>query len=149
MYQLNYRSISREGLELKDLNDILDEAIAFNASKNISGCLIYHNDNFVQILEGEKKDVLDVYERVKKDKRHHSVTLLWETAVQKRHFAEWNMAYYNPNEKNMKQFVTNFLLLSSLSDRNSGALLSFWASVRKILNDGSKSPETHGVVSTI
>ncbi|MCW2118020.1 BLUF domain-containing protein [Flavobacterium sp. 7A] len=137
MYQLNYHSISSKGLVLKDLNDILDEAIAFNASKNISGCLIYHNDNFVQILEGEKKDVLEVYERIKKDNRHHSITLLWENKVNKRHFEEWNMAYYNPNEKNMKLFITNFLLLSSLSDRNSGTLLSFWSSVRKILEDGS------------
>lgn len=139
MYQLNYRSKSRPGLELKDLEDILEEAIATNLARNISGCLIYHNNSFVQILEGRKKDVLHVYEKIKADKRHHTVTLLWENHVDNRFFSEWNMAYYQPDDKNVKQFVNDLLLLSELSDRPSSSLLTFWTTVRKILLGGSIS----------
>ncbi len=139
MYQLNYRSTSSIGLGYNDLEDILNTAITVNSEKNISGCLIYHNDNFVQILEGNKKDVLQVYEKIKVDKRHHTVTLLWENEVPNRFFPEWNMAFYRPDDKNVQQFVSNLLLLSQFSDRSSGSLLSFWATVQRILREGMVS----------
>lgn len=63
MYQLNYHSISRPGLDLGDLEHILEQANATNSARNISGCLIYHNNRFVQILKGRKKDVLKVYKK--------------------------------------------------------------------------------------
>ncbi|WGD34845.1 BLUF domain-containing protein [Olleya sp. YS] len=138
MYQLNYHSKSKSGLVLKDLENILESAIFTNSSRDITGCLIFHNKNFVQILEGKKKDVQDVYEKIKMDNRHSDVTLLWENKVDKRYFPEWNMAYHKPENENLKQYVNNLMLLSALSDRSTGSLLSFWATVRKILNNDKK-----------
>lgn len=137
MYQLNYRSKSKSGIDYKDLEDILAEANAQNSALNISGCLIYHNNSFVQILEGRKKDVLHIYEKIKNDNRHHEVTLLWANDVDKRFFKEWHMAYYRPNDSNLRQFVDDLLLLTELSERPSSSLLTFWASVRKILLGGN------------
>ena len=139
MYQLNYRSTSRPGLGLDDLDAILETANMVNQARDITGCLIYHDNSFVQILEGSKQDVLHVYAKIKADERHHSVNLLWENEVNTRYFEEWNMAYYRPVDNNVKQFVNNLLLLSHLSDRKSGSLLSFWATVQKILRGGSIS----------
>ena len=136
MYQLNYHSKASPHLDLKDLDAILEEATATNSIRDITGCLIYHNNFFVQILEGNKNDVLEVFEKIKTDKRHHSVTMLWESTVDKRYFSEWNMAYYRPEDDNNKQFVDNLILLTQLSERTTGALLSFWARVRKTLIDG-------------
>ncbi len=133
MYQLNYRSESITELEPKDVEDILAEANARNSAKNITGCLIYHNKSFVQILEGNKKDVLHIYEKIIEDKRHHSIKMLWENDVENRCFTEWNMAYHQPEDKNLKLYVNNLLLLSQLSNRSSASLLSFWATVRNIL----------------
>lgn len=65
MYQLNYHSISRPSLHLGDLDDILEEANATNSARNIFGCLIYHHNRFVQILEGRKKNVLQVYKKIR------------------------------------------------------------------------------------
>jgi hypothetical protein len=139
MYQLNYHSKCVPGLELTDLENILEEAIATNSTRNISGCLIYHNKSFVQILEGDKKDVLDVYKNIKADKRHHTVTLLWENKVDAKYFQEWNMAYHRPDNKNLKEFVDNLLLLSQLSEKSSASLLSFWGRVRKTLLDSTEA----------
>lgn len=136
MYQLNYRSESIPELEQKDLANILEKAKTTNSANNITGCLIYHNKSFVQILEGNKIDVLEIYEKIKTDKRHHKVTLLWENEVENRYFTEWNMAYHQPKEKNLKLYVNNLLLLSQLSNRSSASLLSFWATVRTILKEG-------------
>lgn len=135
MFQLNYHSISMPGLDLRDLEAILEKSAATNLKRNITGCLIYHNDRFVQVLEGEKKDVLYVYAKIRADDRHHTVTLLWKNQVVGRFFEEWNMAFYRPGNENEKLFVNNLILLSELSEKTSGSLLSFWSSVKRILRD--------------
>ncbi|SDH86111.1 BLUF domain-containing protein [Winogradskyella thalassocola] len=139
MYQLNYHSIANSGLELDDLDNILETAIACNSENNISGCLIYHNGSFVQILEGLEKDVLNVFENISADKRHHSIKVLWEAPVTQRYFSEWSMAFYRPLDKDLQHYVNNLLILTELSDRSTGSLLSFWASVRKIIRGGTLS----------
>ena len=133
MYQLNYHSKSKSELTFTHLENILETAVTVNAEKDISGCLVYHNNNFVQILEGEKKDVLDVFEKIKTDKRHFDVCLLWENHVDKRYFKRWDMAFYKPDDKFASQFVENLVLLSTFSEKSSGSLMSFWGHVRRIL----------------
>jgi len=135
MYQLNYHSKSVPGLELEDLENILETAITANSACNISGCLVYHKGSFVQILEGNKKDVLDTFDKIKNDARHSLITLLWENQVDSRCFSEWHMAYHRPEDENLKLYINNLLLLSELSEKSSGALLNFWATVKKMLRD--------------
>ncbi|PNW29124.1 BLUF domain-containing protein [Formosa algae] len=137
MYQLNYHSKSVSELELNQLEHILETANVVNANKDVSGCLVYYNSSFVQILEGNKKDVLDVFEKIKTDNRHHSITLLWENYVDKRYFNKWSMAFHSPEDQFSTQFVNNLLMLSSFSEKNSGSLRSFWGHVRRILESDS------------
>ena len=138
MYQLNYYSKSNPTLNQNDLEKILETAVAANAEKGISGCLIYHNECFVQILEGEKRDVLEIFEKIKLDDRHHSVNLLWENYVNERFFKKWNMAFYRPKDQFASQFVDNLLLLSTFSEKSSGSLMSFWGHVGRILESDPK-----------
>lgn len=49
------------------------------------------------------------------------------------------MAYYHPADDNLVHYVNNLLLLSELSEKSSGSLLNFWATVNKILSDGKIS----------
>ncbi|MCK7591666.1 BLUF domain-containing protein [Subsaxibacter sp. CAU 1640] len=143
MYQLNYRSKAAPNLTQEDINNILNTATTVNEEKNITGCLIYHNDSFVQILEGKKEDVLDVYEKIKNDPRHYDVHLLWENNVNGRYFEEWSMAFHNPENKGIQLFINNLLIFSEITDRSSGSLYSFWGNVRRVLLGGSPSvPET-------
>ncbi len=137
MYQLTYLSFAKPDLKLQDLDDILESATTANAVRNISGCLIYYKDSFVQILEGSQEDVLYIYKKIETDPRHHSVTMLWENEVDNKFFEEWNMAFYRPDNNNVKDFVNNLLILSKLSDKSSSSLLSFWVTVGKILRDDS------------
>lgn len=133
MYQLTYISKAIPDIKRQDLDDILEEADAENAIRNITGCLIYHNGRFVQILEGSKEDLRYIYRKIEADPRHHTVTLLWENEIDHRFFAQWNMAFYRADDKDVKVFVNNLLMLSEFSDKSSSSLLSFWATVSKIL----------------
>ncbi|WP_373519029.1 BLUF domain-containing protein [Pricia sp.] len=95
MYQITYRSTAILGTSQEHLKQILREARTVNLEKNITGCLVYYRDNFVRILEGDRRGVLKLYAKIKFDNRHHSVKLLWEGNAPERYFQHWSMAYYH------------------------------------------------------
>ena len=62
--ELLYCSVSvAPHLTDEDLNQILDSARRRNLAEDITGMLIYHQGEFVQILEGRKKSVENIYEK--------------------------------------------------------------------------------------
>ena len=134
IYQLTYQSTSITELNQNILNLILDESVCCNSKLEITGCLIYYNSFFIQILEGDKKSVLSTYDRILKDKRHHKIELLWENNSEKRYFENWNMGFFLPENESEIIFVNNYKLLSRFADKSIGASLRFWASVEKILD---------------
>jgi hypothetical protein len=139
MYQLTYISKESTAMVAKDLDKILVESRTTNTIKNITGCLVYYNQEFIQILEGEKNDVQELYEKIKVDNRHQSVKTLWEGKVSKRYFSDWNMAFYHPSilnntNKEEKGFLTNMKLLTQFSTTSTSPLLMFWSTVRSFLD---------------
>lgn len=133
LFQLTYQSKAVSFLDESHLNAILESATKNNSIFNITGCLVYYNGNFVQILEGTKKDVYIIYNKIIEDNRHHSIELLWECKAEQRFFKDWNMGFYKPSSEDEKLFVSNYKLLSSLSERSHGILLSFWSAVDRAL----------------
>lgn len=133
LFQLTYQSTAISNLDEKDLKSILDAATLLNKQLQITGCLVYYGGHFVQILEGNEEDVRFVYNKILQDKRHHSIKLLWECSAETRFFADWHMGYYVPLSDNESLFVNNYKLLSSLSDKSQGSLLSFWSAVDRAL----------------
>ncbi|WP_310559467.1 BLUF domain-containing protein, partial [Flavobacterium sp.] len=90
MYELIYRSVAKDDLNADDIEKILETARNFNFQNEITGCLLFHNNEFIQILEGEKHKLLELYDSIKKDKRHRNVMLLAEAEKQDRVFPNWS-----------------------------------------------------------
>lgn len=133
IYQLTYKSRAKNNITLDDLNAILHDSNLTNLQSNITGCLVFYNDFFIQILEGRKEDVLFIYDKICVDHRHHSIELLWQNTTEKRFFEDWNMGFYTPEQENEILFVNNYKLLSNFADKSMGSLMRFWISVEKIL----------------
>lgn len=74
---------------------MLLKARTFNAAHDISGCLLYHDGHFLQLIEGAEKEVKLLYENIAADKRHRSVTLLASERVVMRLFDKWSMLFNN------------------------------------------------------
>ena len=49
----------------------------------------------MQLLEGDDHLVRQLFKVIKRDERHHRITLLFEVPVTERDFAGWSMAYRN------------------------------------------------------
>ena len=66
------------------------------------------NGIFLQVLEGEKEDVLKLYDIIKKDKRHHDLVLVTEGVSLKRMFDNWKMGYRDMNILQFKSRLAQF-----------------------------------------
>ncbi|MDH5582165.1 MAG: BLUF domain-containing protein, partial [Bdellovibrionales bacterium] len=76
MFQLIYLSWASDTFDPfgpRGMQSILNTAQNFNSSKNITGMLIFRNQLFLQLLEGEQKDVMELFEKIKSDPRHKDI----------------------------------------------------------------------------
>ncbi len=136
MYQIIYLSKASDNLNQQDIENILETAREFNSSKQISGCLIYHNHYFLQMLEGENDDISALYTKIKKDSRHTDIVLLYESTKYDRSFGEWKMGFVDLNSEDdieQKMFVDNLLTFAEITPKFTKSMDVFWDEVKKLL----------------
>ena len=73
---------------------LLESARTFNQNNGITGILLYDNQQFGQIIEGERANVMKAWKRIQDDKRHHRVELLEIREISERSFPEWLLRFY-------------------------------------------------------
>lgn len=76
MFSIIYRSKAADGLLDEEIQQIMQKASHYNAQNAITGCLIYHNESFIHLLEGDEKLVRKLFGRISKDRRHQEIVLL-------------------------------------------------------------------------
>lgn len=77
----------------EELVELLDECREYNAQNGITGMLLYHDEAFMQYLEGEKDEVLSLFDTIALDERHTGVTIYMEKTLEERNFADWSMGF--------------------------------------------------------
>lgn len=92
-YQIVYYSTATQSFSEQDLIDLLIVANNNNKKTGITGCLVYANNKFIQLLEGERDAVINLFELIKRDSRHTNVTVTVEMTVNQKLFPDWGMAF--------------------------------------------------------
>ena len=93
LHTLLYSSTATYEMEEKNLLDILSVAREFNAAHGITGLLLYHAGAFMQVLEGEKDAIFDLYDRIVADERHAGLHLAFHEPIEERSFRNWAMGF--------------------------------------------------------
>ena len=93
LYTLVYKSTALVELDRYELNPLLHQARARNKRLKITGLLLYANKRFLQVLEGEEKNVLSLYSEIQQDPRHTKLEVLMQNPIDKRMFPDWSMGY--------------------------------------------------------
>ncbi|MCR9174088.1 MAG: BLUF domain-containing protein [bacterium] len=134
-YELVYCSTARPDLTQKDIQNILKESRPHNVKNGITGCLLFYDQEFIQIIEGAKEEVCRLFEKIKNDDRHSAVYLIAEGNKEERSFERWSMAYQHYADENAfnKQFKSNFLRFSDLIEKPTLASEVFWEMSKLIL----------------
>lgn len=93
IWQLLYRSEQAYEMETADMVKLLFDARAFNRDNGITGLLLHHGGEFMQLLEGEQHEVQRLYRRIAEDSRHRDAVIEVNAPADRRLFPEWQMGY--------------------------------------------------------
>jgi hypothetical protein len=74
-FQLIYTSKPAPQLSEQSLIDILIDAQKYNQDEGISGFLLYSPEKLIQLIEGDEVNVKDLYQKIRKDRRHHDIAV--------------------------------------------------------------------------
>lgn len=73
------------------LDDILAQSRRHNPSSGVTGMLCVSGEDFIQLLEGGRDEVCELYNAIVRDDRHKNVRLLSFEEISERKFGSWSM----------------------------------------------------------
>jgi hypothetical protein len=80
------------------LTTLLEQSREKNAKLGVTGILVAYKKHFLQVLEGERDTIFELFHTIRKDERHMSVISFWDSPIEKRGFQDWRMAFLDFNE---------------------------------------------------
>ena len=95
MIRLLYASRASKTLSPQAIESILEVSRKKNIERGVTGVLCYSSDVFLQVLEGGRGPVSQLYNLIAQDPRHDQVTLLHFEEITERRFAGWTMGQVN------------------------------------------------------
>lgn len=98
MYRLVYVSTANEGIRPEQIGHILDVSQSNNHERRITGFLAHNGGHFMQALEGERDEVLEIYSKILSDPRHFGVVQIVGENVEGRAFPDWAMNYFRVDD---------------------------------------------------
>lgn len=91
-----YRSQAVQPMSLRELEQLLVVARAFNEKVAVSGALLHHQGSILQYFEGPPESVKRVYARIRRSHQHEQLVELMYQPIDTRQFARWHMALSEP-----------------------------------------------------
>lgn len=89
----------------QDLIELLDQARCKNWKLNVTGMLLYDCNTYLQVLEGDKKDVYRVYNSIRYDQRVERLITLVDEEITHRDFPDWSMGFKNLESQTPKELL--------------------------------------------
>ena len=86
-------SVPSSSFSAARLNEIVAPSRRNNERNHLSGMLLFTGAHFLGILEGDQRDLDNLWLRLEQDKRHHGLIRIGDEACGERWFPDWMMAY--------------------------------------------------------
>lgn len=115
LFQVVYHSISLT--DAAGEQSILNTSRMNNTKKNISGCLISSNGQFLQILEGPRTIILDLVNLIESDNRHKEFIIMKMCMIKERMFENWSMASYAADELTFMHLLSTYCESDNATER--------------------------------
>ena len=113
LYQLAYTSTSLHDFKKEDLTLLLNKSRSANMEASLTGVLLYKSDQFLQVLEGDKSKVTELFNKIKNDTRHYDVNIIFENSILVKTFPDWSMGLgISVEDEDLSKDPTCFNLVS-------------------------------------
>ena len=100
LVRLLYASRPAAPLTTAVVDSILAQSRAHNPRLGITGVLCYSQDLFLQVLEGGRDEVCELYNTIVRDDRHDHVRILSYEEIAERRFGNWTMGHVDVSTVN-------------------------------------------------
>lgn len=100
IFQLIYTCALTQSVESNDLETIALTSRKRNLERGITGILLCQDGSVLQVLEGDKAAVLELYAKIEKDSRVANPLVLIKRTTIDREFPKWSMGFKNADETN-------------------------------------------------
>jgi len=103
MIQVSYLSRASESMSAEKLLALLLQSRTDNAKRGVTGMLLYGNETFLQVLEGDDAVVDDLVAWIKTDPRHGGIQVLSRRSVPNRQYSDWTMGFERVTDEGLTQ----------------------------------------------
>jgi hypothetical protein len=91
--QVIYISVAKTEFSKEALEALLCTSRKNNESRNVTGLMIYDKGSFIQVLEGDERDVLALLTIIRADPRHTKLRILSQSERSIKEFDSWSMGF--------------------------------------------------------
>ncbi|MBT8472255.1 MAG: BLUF domain-containing protein [Marinicaulis sp.] len=112
-----------------ELEEIAKVSQKNNRENNITGALLCEGSHFLQLIEGKKAKLDQLFEKIKIDSRHTDITVLINEPTNKRTCPDWSMEAFhlaNPDLVNKKTLKNLHRIYSHNFTTNAKTFLTFF-----------------------
>ncbi len=140
LVRLLYASRAVAAISAGVLDDILAQSRRNNPPLGVTGLLCVSDETFMQVLEGGRDEVCEIYNAIVRDGRHTQVRLLIYEEIQERRFGAWTMGQVRLDKVNpallLKYFKCAKLNPLEASGRSTMSLLEELVATASIVSRG-------------
>lgn len=107
-YAISYVSTAERSLSETEIRQILNDSEINNNKQNITGLLLYSEGNFFQIIEGDQKQIVQLYETIEEDSRHFNVIKLFGKEINKESFDGYKSDFISEDARYSSARLQNY-----------------------------------------
>jgi hypothetical protein len=100
LVRLLYASRAPKDIDGSFIESILEQSRKNNPVAGVTGILCYSGQMFMQVLEGNRREVSKLYNKIASDPRHEDVEILLFEDILERRFSNWTMGQVNLSKVN-------------------------------------------------
>ena len=101
--QVIYISRAADGFAASELRELAAVAARNNKLQGITGALLFIDNCFIQVIEGEEHSMSDLLAKLEADPRHHDIRIISDHLEESRYFSDWSMGLIStPDEEKPK-----------------------------------------------
>ncbi len=93
LISLCYTSNTTEEISFLGSLRLLAHSFLNNQKYNITGLLIYKNNQFAQVIEGDEDAIERIWSKIQRDTRHKDIQILSKEPIVHRSFTKWSMLF--------------------------------------------------------
>ncbi len=135
-----YASRPAASLQGPGLDLILEQSRKNNPALGITGLLCVSENLFIQVIEGGRDEVCELFNAIVRDDRHQQVRMLTYEEITERRFGNWTMGHVSMGKVNpslvLKYFKRAELNPFDCSGQATMSLLEELVATASILNRG-------------